>query len=161
MEKNYKVEHYDNGEYEHIYPNGEFIKFNNNDLKVSSKLNGSYQEYYVIKGNNIIKEDSQFFEDLYIITNFDFDGYKTSILTFRKGKFDGKQYYYYSKTGNIKSEVEYKDGLSNGMHYIYYENGKLMREILNKDGKWVYIKTFNQDGILFSIQDEKGFHKYS
>lgn len=54
-----------------------------------------------------------------------------------------------------------EEGKSHGIEYHYYDNGKIMREVFNQNGKWIYIKTFEYDGTLFSIQDhENGFVRF-
>ncbi len=58
-----------------------------------------------------------------------------------------------SKEPSVKLVAPYKDGKPHGISYNYYEDGSLARMTLNENGKWIWIKTYNRDGSLRSIQN--------
>ena len=52
----------------------------------------------------------------------------------------------YFKSGQIKSEINYKAGLLNGQVLTYFENGKIKRKDNFENGKLIDGKCFNDDG---------------
>ena len=141
------------------YDNCSYIIFNKDGLKTESFINGLNQTYYYLKDQNYIKEVYKFEHyGIQIFKLYDFEGFLAYEARCTNGKLDGNIRHYWGKKLIIESN--YKDGISVGIENYFYPNGRLMREILyGEDGKWIYIKTFNDDGTLFSIQDKDEFRK--
>ncbi len=155
----------DDGSYKVIYEDDSYIEHDSNGLKKKSFLKGFYQEYYNLKDFNNIKEEYKIEEDennniITILRNYNLNCVLTYEGRFKNGKLDGNITHYYFDSGIKRLENKYENGLSSGLQFYYYPSGKLMREVLNENGTWKIIKTYNNDGTLFSIQDKEGFKKF-
>ena len=82
-------------------------------------------------------------------------GHLSSEGYYKDGKEDGIwKYYFYEKSGQLKKEEEYKDGL---LLYIknYYINGQLSWTRKYDDGEEVYTKCWDEDGNEINCDEMK------
>ena len=84
------------------------------------------------------------------------NGQIKSEINYKDGKQkDGKQTYWY-ESGQIKSEINYKDGKKDGKVTTWYEHGQLWSEINYKDGKKDGKQTYwYENGQLWSEEHYK------
>ncbi|WP_145990449.1 hypothetical protein [Psychroflexus sp. MES1-P1E] len=96
-----------------------------------------------------------------------------------KGKLKGKRLLYHIN-GNISDEIEYENGISNGLEQRFYKDGTLMQKGIFKNGKEIGVwemyhpngqlkqqTTFNENGKMdgesvsyYSTGNEKGKNNY-
>lgn len=168
--------------------------FANNQLQQEGKYlkdgkpTGLWRWYY--KSGKLLREERfrkgledgmmhEYMEDGSIITEGEFiDGLKEGewlyqhgdhkeIGKYRDGQKSGVWKYYYLTNNNLNFEGEFIDGVANGKHRYYYENGKLKREEIYtmgiKKDMWKYynelgeltLTVFYKDGKEYKIDGTK------
>jgi uncharacterized protein len=61
--------------------------------------------------------------------------------------FTGKCYIYFSNSQNLKEELNFKNGILNGLRISYYNNGQIKRQGIYKDGRYNGIwKAYDESG---------------
>ena len=69
-----------------------------------------------------------------IVKSYYYNGNLREEVNFKNGKQEGLSKAYY-KNGNLKAEGNFKDGKLEGLSKFYYDNGNLKEEVNFKDGK--------------------------
>lgn len=79
------------------------------------------------------------------------DGKLKIIIPYNNNVINGHLKFYYP-SGKLLSDSYFNNNILDKNEFYYYENGNLQYEILWDDGKLIYLKHYNQDGILISYQ---------
>lgn len=128
-----KVSYYEDGS---IRGTAEYKKGKLNGTIVSFRKNGDIHEISEWKDGERNGK----------MIKYDFEGRIALMVEYKNGMCEGvfKEFL----VGKLLEEREYKENLKHGITKIYYPNGKIKEEILYNEGRWLWKKSYSENGNL-------------
>jgi len=145
FEKNYKNGTRD-GLFRFWYENGQLES--ERSFKDWKKL-GLEREWW---SNGQIRKETRYYNNLlgypwnYENKGWDENGRLWNEVFFKDDNRNSLIRRFWYENGQLKEEFDYRDKFRDYFHRVWYENGQLMFEGNKKNGKWDWVRSWNEDG---------------